>query len=120
MRFRWLVTLLYALHLIWTGLLANIQAQAYKPNALWFCLVLGFAALAGAFLFRLDKTKAAKRVTGPVIGLVFSFYFYCFIKDPAVDATMRVGLMILSSIATAALVFLPAAPRGGTAPRREH
>lgn len=63
MVYRWLFTVLYALHLIWTGLQANIQAQAYKPNALWFCLVLGLMALAGAFLFRLNQTKAARSVT---------------------------------------------------------
>lgn len=111
MVYRWLFTVLYALHLIWTGLQANIQAQAYKPNALWFCLVLGLMALAGAFLFRLDQTKAARSVTGFVVALVFGFYLYCFIKDPAVDATMRVGLILLSSIAEAVVVFLPAAPR---------
>lgn len=109
MRHRWLFILLYALHLIWTGLLANIQAQAYKPNALWFCLILGFAALAGAYLFRLDRTTAARWITGPVIALVFGFYLYSFIKDPAVDATMRVGLILLASVAAAAVVFLPAA-----------
>ncbi len=111
MVYRWLFTVLYALHLIWTGLQRNIEAQAYKPNALWFCLVLGIAALAGAFLFRLDKTKAARSVTGFVVALVFGFYLYCFIKDPAEDATMRVGLIILTSIAEAVVIFLPAPPR---------
>ncbi|MCW1885566.1 hypothetical protein OKA04_12575 [Luteolibacter flavescens] len=118
MVYRWIFTVLYALHLIWTGLLPGIVQRAYKPNALWFCLVLGIAMLAGAFLFRLGRRRAARAVCGPVVALVFGFYLYCFIKAPAEDATIRVGLIILSSIAQAVVVFLPAAPGSESGSRR--
>lgn len=112
MAHRWLFMFLYGLHLIWTGFQRGIEAQAYKPNALWFCLVMGLIAVAASFLFRAGRSVLAKRVSGFVVLLVFGFYLYCFVKAPEEDATVRVGLIMLSSIAAGALVFMPA-PRTG-------
>jgi hypothetical protein len=109
---RWLFTFLYGLHIIWTGLQINIQAKAYKADALWFCLVMGLASIGASFLFRAGRNSAAKLLSFFVIGVVFVFYLYCLIKHPAEDATVRVGLIILSSIAAGALVFFPAARAG--------
>ncbi|WP_264488308.1 hypothetical protein [Luteolibacter arcticus] len=108
--YRWLLTVFYSLHLIWTGLQRCIEERAYKPNALWFCLVTGLIVMAGAFLLRCGKLSAARAMAGPVVALVFGFYLYCFVKVPAEDATMRVGLIILTSIAQFVVLFLPAAP----------
>jgi len=111
MHYRWLFTVLFGLHIVWTGLLHNIQTRAYHADALWFCLVMGIAAIAGAFLFRAGRNMAARVVTGCVVAIVFGFYLYSLISAPAEDATMRIGLIILSSIAEAVVIFLPAAPR---------
>ena len=105
---RWLFTLLYGLHVVWTGLQRNIEAQAYKPNALWFCLVMGLAAIMASFMFRAGRNRAAKLLMSVVLAIVFGFYLFSFIKDPAEDATVRVGLILLTSIAEAAVVFMPA------------
>ena len=107
MHHRWIAALLYGLHIVWTGLQAGINAKAYKPNALWFCLVMGLAAIAAAYLFRAGRIRVAKGLSFFVTGLVFGFYLYCFIKHPAEDANLRVGLAILSSLAAGALIFLP-------------
>jgi hypothetical protein len=94
---RWIVALLYGLHIVWTGLQAGINAKAYKPNALWFCLVMGLASIAAAYLFRAGRSTVAKGLSFFVTALVFGFYLYCFIKHPAEDANLRVGLAILGA-----------------------
>jgi hypothetical protein len=111
MIYRWLFTVLYGLHVIWTGLLRNIETRAYHADALWFCLTMGVIALAAAFLFRAGRTVAARVVGTFAVAVVLSFYLYCLIKVPAEDATLRVGLIILSSIAEVVVIFLPALPR---------
>ena len=63
MQNRYLLTIIYGLITIWTGLWRGIEAQAYKPNALWFCLVMGLVAIAGGFLYRLKKERAAMITT---------------------------------------------------------
>lgn len=112
MAHRWLFMFLYGLHIVWTGFQKGIEEKAYKPNALWFCLVMGLAAVAASFLFRAGRTSLAKRLSAFVVLLVFGFYLYCFVKAPAEDGTLRVGLIMLSSIAAGALVFMPAARSG--------
>lgn len=107
---RWLLTIFFGLHLVWTGLQASIDAGQYKPNALWFCLVTGLLVMGGAFLLRTGKLTAGRWVAGPVVALVFGFYLFCFITAPE-DANLRVGLIILASLAEAVVLFLPAAPR---------
>lgn len=109
---RWLFMFLYGLHIIWTGFQRGIEEKAYKPNALWFCLVMGLIAISASFLFRAGRTRVAKLVSGFVVLLVFGFYLYCFVKEPAEDASVRVGLVMLSSIAAGALVFMPATRTG--------
>ena len=109
MRHRDLLTIAYGLHVIWTGLLRNIEAQAYKPNALWFCLVMGLVAIAAGYLLRLGKTRAGTATAAGSVAFVLGFYVYSFVSDPAADATVRVGAMILSSIAEVVVLSLPAA-----------
>lgn len=112
MAHRWLFMFLYGLHLIWTGFQKGIEVKAYKPNALWFCLIMGLAAIAASFLFRGGRSKMAKRLSAFIVLLVFGFYLYCFVKAPEEDATLRVGLIMLSSIATGSLVWMPEARTG--------
>lgn len=109
-RWTWLVALLYGLHIIGTGLWRGIEARAYKPNALWFCLVMGLTCIAGAYLLRLGRRRAGLVTTGVVFCFVFGFYAYCFVAKPEDDATVRVGLILLSSIASLALLHLPEPP----------
>ena len=112
MRNRWLFTILYGLLTIWTGLWRGIEARAYKPNSLWFCLVMGTVAIAAGFLFRLGKDLAGKIAALVAVAFVLGFYFHSFIAQPEKDATFRVGVIILASIAELVVLFLPAAPEG--------
>ena len=111
MPYRWLFTLLYGLHIVWTGLQANIQAKAYKADALWFCLVMGAAAIGASILYRAGRNSAAWKLAGFVVAVVFGFYLFCLIKHPEEDATLRVGLIIISSVAQAGVILMPTPPR---------
>lgn len=115
---KWLFTILYGLLVIWTGLLRGIEAKAYKPNALWFCLATGIAAIAAGFLYRLERRLAAAITALAAVAMVLGFYFFCFISKPEEDASYRVGAVILASVAELVVVFLPAAREAppGTAP----
>lgn len=104
---RALLIVVYVLHLFWTGLWASIAAQALKLNALWFCLLLGTVCLIGGVMYRLEKTWLARLLVGPAAALVTGFYVYSFVNDPGVDATFRVGLIILSSIGVQLVLFFP-------------
>ncbi len=97
----------YALHLFWTGLWASIAAQELKLNAFWFCLLLGTVCVIGGVMYRLEKTRLARLLVTPAAALVMGFYVYSFVNDPNVDATFRVGLIILSSIGVQLVLFFP-------------
>jgi len=102
-----LFTLLFGLHLIWTGLWRSIQAAVYKPNSLWFCLIIGLVAIVAGFLYRKRLERAASITAFCAAAIIFTFYFREFITQPEKDATFRVGLIILSSIAQLVVIFLP-------------
>jgi len=108
---RALLILGYSLHLFWTGLWASISAQAFKQNAFWFCLVLGLCCLAGSFIYQKGQEKLGRCLVAPAAGLVLGFYAYSFVSDPAADATFRVGLIILRSIAVQLVLFDRSAKR---------
>jgi hypothetical protein len=105
---KWLYSILYGLLVIWTGLQRGIEARAFKPNALFFCLVTGLAAIAAGFLFRLGKNLAAWITGLSAAAIVLAFYFSCFVGQPDKDASYRVGVAILGSIAYLTVMFLPA------------
>ncbi len=107
MKSRWLFTILYGLLTIWTGLWRGIEAQAYKPDALWFCLVMGVVAIAAGFLYRMEKRLAGTITVLVSVACVLGFYFYSFIAQPEKHATFRDGLIILASIGELVVVFLP-------------
>lgn len=107
----WVVAILYGLFVIWTGLLRGIEAGQYKPNSLWFGLVMGLVSIAGGFLFRLRKQWLATGLVLFASTVVLLFYLYCFINKPESDATVRVGLVIVASIGCLSLVCLPPAPQ---------
>jgi hypothetical protein len=102
------VSILFGLFVIWTGLLRSIEAQAFKPNAFWFCLMMGLTAIAAGFLFRVGKAKLGTIVASFAGIVVLAFYLYCLIKQPEKDATYRVGLAIVAAIAELSLILLPA------------
>ena len=104
---KWLFSILYGLLVIWTGLQRGIEAQAFKPNALFFGLVMGIAAIAAGFLFRLEKRLAAWITALVATVFVLGFYFTCFVGQPEKDATYRVAVIILASIAHLVALFLP-------------
>ncbi len=113
------IAVLFGLHVIWTGLWRNIQAAAYKPNALWFCLVLGSIAIAGAFLDR--KGHGRKGVPAVLFAafVVLAFYFREFVTKPESEANFRVGLVILSSIAMIVVALFPEARKDSPAPAHD-
>ncbi len=108
---KWLFTILYGLVVIGVGLLRGIEAKAYKPNALWFCMVTGTVAIAAGFLYRLEKRGAAAATALIAVAFVLGYYFHCFIGQPEKDATYRVGAVILASIAQLVVVLLPPEPK---------
>ncbi|MEC9092755.1 MAG: hypothetical protein VX438_08630 [Planctomycetota bacterium] len=108
---KWLLSFIYGLFVIWTGLLRGIEAGQYKPNSLWFCLVMGLGCISSGYWFRLRKEPLGLAVGVFASGVVLLFYLYCFINKPESDATVRVGLVIVASIGYLALICLPSAPR---------
>ncbi|MFC4991970.1 hypothetical protein [Rubritalea tangerina] len=103
-------TVCYALHLILTGLWRSIEAQAFKPNAFWFCLTLGILSLAAAFLLQLRKVKLAKVLSCFSAALALSFYLYSFVTNAPQDSSWRVALIIISSIAILVATTFPSKP----------
>ena len=100
-------SIVFGLFVIWTGILRSIEAQAFKPNAFWFCLTMGLLAIAGGYLFRLGRNRIATGLAAAAGLIVFVFYVNCLIVQPEKDACYRVGLVIVAAIAQLALVFLP-------------
>jgi len=112
MSYRWLLTILYGLFVIWTGLQRSIEAQQFKPNSFWFCLTTGLLAIAAGYLFKPRRCWPATMVALLSTVPVRSFYLHCFITQPDKDATHRVGLVIIASIAELIVITLPrAAPK---------
>ena len=99
MDWRFILTILYGLFMIWTGLLRSIEAQAFKPNAFYFCFAVGILSVIGGFLLRADKRWPAIVLTSIATGTALVFYLNCFIGQPEKDATIRVGLAIIASLA---------------------
>ncbi len=100
-------TILFGLLTIWTGLLRGIEARAYKPNALWFCVVLGLTAIAAGFLHRLGRPRAATTTALGAGLVVLGYYFHTFTTAPEEDATLRVGVVIVGAIAHLTIALLP-------------
>ena len=117
MNWRSLLTILYGLLLIWIGLWRSILAQEFKPNAFYFCLVTGLVAIAGGYAYRLGQCWIGAALALLSVGTVLSFYTYCFITDPASDATYRVGLAIVASVAQICVITLPRSVPSDKSPR---
>ena len=100
-------SIVFGLFVIWTGILRSIEAQAFKPNAFWFCLAMGLLAIVGGYLFRIGRARIATVVSALAGLIVLLFYVNCLIVQPESDATYRVGLVIVAAIGHLALVFLP-------------
>lgn len=107
---KWISTLVYGLITIWTGLLRGVEAQAYKPNALWFCMVMGLISIAAGFLFRMKKKLPAVITAAFSSVVVLGFYMTSFITEPEGNATYRVAVIIVASIAECAVIFMPEKP----------
>ena len=104
---KWLFAILYGLLTIWTGLLRGVEAKAYKPNALWFCMVMGITSIVAGFLYRFEKKRAAK-VTALIPAItVLGFYLRSFIVEPEGNATYRVAIIIIASIAQLTAILMP-------------
>ncbi|MFK7765889.1 MAG: hypothetical protein AB8B55_01515 [Mariniblastus sp.] len=101
------VTIVFGLFVIWTGLLRCIEAQAFKPNAFYFCLTMGIIALAAGFVFRLGREKTAIGIAVVSGGIVLAFYLYCLIVQPEKDANVRVAMVIVASFAQLTFMLLP-------------
>ena len=101
------VTILFGLFVIWTGLLRCIEAQAFKPNAFWFCLTMGLIAIAAGYAYRIGQTKIATVVAVFAGVFVLAFYVYCLITQPEKDATYRVAMVIVAALAQISFILLP-------------
>ena len=107
--YRWLLTILYGLLLIWTGLQRSIEAQEFKPNAFWFCLVTGILAIAAGYAMRVERKWLGTILASLALFPVLVFYLNCFITQPEKDATYRVALAILASIGELCVITIPRA-----------
>lgn len=107
---RWLFTFVFALIVIWTGLLRCIEAQEFKPNAFYFCGVTGVMAIAAGFLYWMRKPKLATIFGLASAGFVLGYYLFTFTADPEIDANYRVGVAIIAAIAELIVVLLPSRP----------
>ncbi|MEM9346738.1 MAG: hypothetical protein AAGB26_08985 [Planctomycetota bacterium] len=110
MKHRDLLTILFGLYLIWTGLWRSIEASAFKPNSFWFCLVLGAVAIGAGFLFRLQKRLVASLMALFVVTVVLGFYTSEFITSAEDEANFRVGFIMVASLAECVVVLLPGPP----------
>ena len=109
--YRWILTILFGLFVIWTGLLASIEVREFKPKAFWFCMVTGLVCIVGGFLYRLEKRQTGRNhVTLPAAGLVLGYYLFTFVTQPEQDATMRVGLAIVAATGQMVVMILPRPP----------
>lgn len=104
---RWLFTFIFALVVIWTGLHRCIEAQAFKPNAFFFCLVTGLMAIGAGFFYWQEKDKLAMIFGLASAGFVFGYYLFTFITQPTEDANYRVGIAIIAATAQLIVVTLP-------------
>jgi MFS family permease len=107
---RWLFTFVFALIVIWTGLLRCIEAQEFKPNAFYFCGVTGVMAIAAGFLYWMRKPKLAMIFGLAAAGFVLGYYLFTFTTEPKNDANYRVGVAIVAAIAELIVVLLPPRP----------
>ena len=101
------ITLIFGLFVVWTGLLRSVEAQAFKPNAFYFCLTMGIIAIAAGFFYRLGRPSIATCLAVAAGAIVLGFYVYCFMKQPEKDVNMRVALVIVAALAQLSLVLLP-------------
>ena len=101
-------SIVFALIVISTGLARSVEAQVFKPNAFWFCLVMGLLSVTAAYLFRVNRFSSAKTIGGIAASVVLAFYLYCFITQPEQDASVRVSIAIVAAIGQLAIIFLPA------------
>ena len=115
MKWKCLLAMGYGLLTVWTGVLRSVEAKAFKPNAFFFCLVMGLAAVAGGYLLRLGWRWTGTLAVLFSAGVVLAFYLSCFIGAPEKDATLRVGIIITGSIGTLVFLFLPPARRSAPA-----
>ena len=104
---RWLLTILFGLFVIWTGIFRCIQAGAFKPNAFWFCTAMGLMAIAAGFMHRINWRIAGTTLAVLSGATVLAFYAYCFVVQPEKDATVRVGMVIVASLAQLVFALLP-------------
>lgn len=105
-------SLIYAMVILWTGIQRSIDAQAFKPNAFWFCTFVSLLAIVSAYLFRFKLSTVAKILGGAGGVIALSFYAYCFIVQPEQDANLRVGVAIVASLGYVSLILLPAEKSG--------
>lgn len=114
MKHRNLLTILYGLYLIWTGLWRSIEASTFKPNSFWFCLTLGLIAIGAGFLFRIGMRLVASIAALVVVAAVLGFYTSEFVGNAEKEATFRVGLIMIASLAALVVILLPAPLADGT------
>ncbi|MEM6504913.1 MAG: hypothetical protein AAF711_05565 [Planctomycetota bacterium] len=110
MKHRDLLTILFGLYLVWTGLWRSIEAAEFKPNSFWFCLVLGAVAISAGFLFRLQRRLIASLMALFVVTVVLGFYTSEFITSAEKEANFRVGFVMIASLAELVVVLLPNVP----------
>ena len=107
MRWRWLLTIGYGLCVISVGLLRSIMAHEFKPNSFWFGIVAGTIAIIAGHFLKAEKPKLGMFLATLAVVPVLAFYLHCFVTQPEKDATLRVGFVIVASIAQICVITVP-------------
>ena len=110
MKQRWLAVVIYGLFILWTGLQRSIEAAAFKPNAFFFCGVMSLLAIAGAYLIKGGFDRSGRIIASFAAVVALAYYLSSFMLAPQDDATVRVGLAIVSSLAALIALTLPKSP----------
>ncbi|MEL7499159.1 MAG: hypothetical protein AAFN77_16245 [Planctomycetota bacterium] len=101
------IAIVYAMLMMGVGMQRCIEAQAFKPNAFYFCLAVAVVAIVAGYCFRVSWHWLGGGLAVLASAAALAFYMYCLIVQPEKDATVRVGVAIVGSVGFLAFALLP-------------
>lgn len=99
-----LVTAVYGLWLIGSGVYRHLETEGGNMNALGFGIFAGVLALIGAVLFGLNKRLPALILTSVAIVFVLGFFVTMTVKG-TYPLNVRIGTTIAFSLVEAVVIF---------------
>lgn len=99
------ITGLYGLFLIGSGVFRHVTHEGGNTKALGFGIFTGVLALIGAALFAKNKTLAGKITAFVAVAFVLGFFGTMTLKG-SYDLDARIGASIVASLIEAAVIFM--------------